>query len=48
MFDRHVELKGGMPVPIQGQGEEVEFGREEPLRLECRAFLGAMASQRPP
>jgi hypothetical protein len=47
MFDRHMELKEGMLVPIQGQGEEVEFGREEPLHLECRAFLQAMASRRP-
>ena len=48
MFDRHVELKGGMPVPIQGQGEEVEFGREEPLRLECQAFLRAITTRRSP
>ncbi|MBV8346184.1 MAG: Gfo/Idh/MocA family oxidoreductase, partial [Mycolicibacterium sp.] len=29
LFDRRVEVKGGMPVPVQGQGEEVEFGSGE-------------------
>ena len=48
LFDRRVDLKEGMPVPFPGQGEEVEFGREEPLRLECEAFLRAIDSRRAP
>jgi len=48
LFDRRVDLKEGMPVPFPGQGEEVEFGREEPLRLECQAFLRAITTRRPP
>lgn len=48
LFDRRVELKEGMPVPVRGQGEEVAFERHEPLRLECEAFLRAVATRRPP
>jgi len=48
LFDRRVELKEGMPVPVQGQGEEVAFERHEPLRRECEAFLRAVATRQPP
>jgi len=48
LFDRRVDLKEGMPVPFPGQVEEVEFGREEPLRLECQAFLRAITTRRSP
>jgi len=47
LFDRRVDVKEGMPVPFPGHGEEVEFGREEPLRLECQAFLRAITTRRP-
>jgi len=46
--DQRVELQEGEPMPVQGPGEEVPFAREEPLRLECRAFLEALATRRPP
>jgi predicted dehydrogenase len=29
-------------------GEEVAFAADEPLRLECLAFLDAMVTRRPP
>lgn len=45
LFDRRVEVKDQMPVPVQGQGEEISFDRGEPLRLECQAFLRAVASR---
>jgi predicted dehydrogenase len=48
VFDRRVDLKEGIPVPFPGHGEEVGFDREEPLRLECQAFLRAITSRRPP
>ncbi len=48
LFDRRVDVKEGMPVPFPGQGEEVEFGREEPLRVECQAFLRAITTRRSP
>ena len=48
LYDQRVELHEGAPVPVQGPGEEVPFAREEPLRLECQAFLEALATRRPP
>ena len=48
LYDQRVELQEGAPVPVQGPGEEVPFAREEPLRLECQAFLEALATRRPP
>jgi predicted dehydrogenase len=48
LYDQRVELQEGEPVPIQGRGEEVPFASDEPLRLECQAFLEALATRRPP
>jgi predicted dehydrogenase len=48
LYDQRVEIKAGEPVPIQGHGEEVSFASDEPLRLECQAFLEAMCTRRPP
>jgi predicted dehydrogenase len=48
LYDQRVELQAGAPVPVQGLGEEVPFAREEPLRLECQAFLEALATRRSP
>ena len=48
LYDQRVELQEGEPVPVQGPGEEVPFASEEPLQLECQAFLEALATRRPP
>ena len=48
LYDQRVELQEGEPVPVQGPGEEVPFASDEPLRLECQAFLEAIAARRPP
>src|SRR5438093_2535373 len=48
LYDQRVELQEGEPVPIQGAGEEIPFAPEEPLRLECQAFLEALVTRRPP
>jgi predicted dehydrogenase len=48
LYDQRVELQEGAPVPVQGSGEEVPFADEEPLQLECQAFLEALATRRPP
>jgi predicted dehydrogenase len=48
LYDQRVELQEGGPVPVQGAGEEVPFADEEPLQLECQAFLEALATRRPP
>jgi predicted dehydrogenase len=47
LYDQRVEVQEGQPVPIKGEGETVEFGRDEPLLLECRAFLEAIRSRQP-
>ncbi len=48
LYDQRVEIRAGGPVPIRGDGQEVPFSQEEPLRLECVAFLEAVQSRRPP
>ncbi len=48
LYDQRVELQEGEPVPIRGEGEEVAFAADEPLRLECEAFLEALATRVPP
>jgi predicted dehydrogenase len=48
LYDQRVEIKEGQPVPVKGSGDEVEFSADEPLRLECEAFLEAVATRQPP
>lgn len=48
LYDQRVEIQEGEPVPIKGKGDEVPFAADEPLRLECQAFLQAMATREPP
>jgi predicted dehydrogenase len=48
LYDQRVDLRQGEPVPVKGDGEEVAFASDEPLRLECQAFLSAMETRRPP
>lgn len=48
LYDQHVDVLGGEPVPVHGRGEEVAFSADEPLRRECEAFLRAMRTREPP
>jgi predicted dehydrogenase len=48
LYDQRVEVREGEPVPIKGEGEHVEFDADEPLLLECRAFLNAIETRRAP
>ncbi|MCB0062588.1 MAG: Gfo/Idh/MocA family oxidoreductase, partial [Caldilineaceae bacterium] len=48
LYDQRVDIEQGAPIPVKGEGQSVAFGNEEPLRLECQAFLNAMQSRRPP
>jgi predicted dehydrogenase len=48
LYDQRVEVKEGEPVPIRGNGDLVEFGEEEPLSLECQAFLESIVTRQPP
>lgn len=48
LYDQRVEIQEGQPIPVKGHGEDVAFSPDEPLRLECRAFLEAVDTRRPP
>jgi predicted dehydrogenase len=49
LHDQRVDMNAeDQPVPIKGPGELVSFAPDEPLRLECEAFLHAMATRTPP
>ena len=48
VYDQRVDIGQGEPVPIRGGGEEIPFADDEPLRLECMAFLEAMRTGRLP
>lgn len=48
LYDQRVDLREGEPVPVKGEGQQVTFGTEEPLRLECEAFLEALRSRKAP
>ena len=48
LYDQRVELQEGQPIPIRGNGEEVSFPEDEPLLVECRAFLDSITTRRPP
>lgn len=48
LYDQRVDLKENGPIPVKGAGELVPFAADEPLRLECQAFLEAIATRQPP
>jgi predicted dehydrogenase len=48
LYDQRVDIKEGQPIPIKGNGEDVPFPADEPLRLECQAYLSAIAARTPP
>jgi predicted dehydrogenase len=49
LYDQRVELNNdGAPTPIKGDGHEVAYATSEPLRIECQAFLDAIATRTAP
>ncbi|ACL24874.1 Gfo/Idh/MocA family protein [Chloroflexus aggregans] len=48
LYDKRVEWQEGQPIPIHGDGIEVPYPQDEPLRLECEAFLAAITTRNPP
>lgn len=48
LYDQRVDLKENGPIPVKGEGELVPFAADEPLRLECQAFLTAIRTRQPP
>ena len=48
LYDQRVDWNNGQPIPVKGEGQEVPFAAEEPLRLECQAFIRAIETREPP
>lgn len=48
LYDQHVEFKDRELVPIKGEGQEIPYASDEPLQLECKAFLQAIVSRQAP
>jgi len=48
LYDQRVEAGNGPPTYVNGLGHEVSFSDEEPLRLECEAFIHAVSTRQPP
>lgn len=48
LYDQRVDVTDGQPVPIKGEGELISFSADEPLRVECQAFLDAIVRRTPP
>lgn len=48
LYDQRVEWREGEPVPVRHTGDAVPFSQQEPLRLECEAFIRAVTTRVPP
>ena len=48
LHGKRVDRSGDVPVPIKGEGRALDFGDDEPLFMECQAFLEAIRDRRPP
>jgi predicted dehydrogenase len=48
LYDQRVDWNNGEPLPVKGEGQEVPFETEEPLRLECQAFIRAVETRESP
>lgn len=48
LHHQKVEMKMGQPIPVKGEGQKIDFDLTEPLKLECQAFLQAIAEKKPP
>jgi len=48
LYDQRVEAGNGPPTYVSGLGREVPFSDEEPLRLECEAFIRAVLTRESP
>jgi predicted dehydrogenase len=48
LYDQRVDWHQGEPLPVKNGGQEVPFAAEEPLWLECQAFIRAVETREPP
>ncbi len=44
LHEQHVDLKEGEPIPVKGEGTLIPYAADEPLKLECQAFLDSIAT----
>jgi predicted dehydrogenase len=42
LHDQRIDWHAGEPVPVRGEGMRVAYSLEEPLRIECAAFVRAV------
>ncbi|KAA0215044.1 MAG: gfo/Idh/MocA family oxidoreductase [Leptolyngbya sp. PLA3] len=48
LYDQRVDWQEGQPVPVKGEGVEVDFGTAEPLMAECEHFLACVRTRSTP
>lgn len=48
VYDQRVEWQQGEPIPVRGSGRDIPVAQDEPLKLECQAFIDAIVSRRQP
>lgn len=48
LYDQRVDWQEGQPVPVRGDGVQVEFPDDEPLRAECEHFLRYVINRETP
>lgn len=48
LYDERVDWHEGQPLPIKDEGQLVSFAPSEPLHEECKAFLKALRTRKPP
>ncbi len=48
LYDQYVEIENGEPIPVKGEGQRISYAPDEPLSLECRAYLHAISSGEEP
>lgn len=48
LYDQRVDWQEGQPVPVRGDGVQVEFPADEPLRAECEHFLKYVTTRETP
>ncbi len=48
LHGQHVDWHNAEPTAVKGAGQQVAYPPDEPLQLECQAFLAAIESRQPP
>lgn len=48
LYDQRVDWQEGQPVPVKGEGVEVDFGTAEPLMAECEHFIECVRTRSTP